>query len=55
LNQAAAHVYILNIFAESCSLDFSVKVLQVTEPLEDRMKKALFSPPLSKQRVKFAV
>jgi len=29
--------------------------LQVTEPLEDRMEKALFSPPLSKQRVEFAV
>jgi hypothetical protein len=44
-----------NVSRESCSLEFSVKVLQVTEPLEDRMKKALFSPPLSKQRVKFAV
>jgi hypothetical protein len=36
-------------------LEFSVKVLQVTEPLEDRMEKALFNPPLSKQRVEFAV
>jgi small RNA 2'-O-methyltransferase len=48
------HVHI-NILAERCFLEFSVKVLQVTEPLEDRMEKALFSPPLSKQRVEFAV
>ncbi|KAK3124509.1 hypothetical protein QOZ80_7BG0587580 [Eleusine coracana subsp. coracana] len=44
-----------NISRESCFLEFSVKVLQVTEPLEDRMEKALFSPPLSKQRVEFAI
>ncbi|KAL6647009.1 hypothetical protein ACP70R_014446 [Stipagrostis hirtigluma subsp. patula] len=43
------------ISRESCFMEFSVKVLQVTEPLEDRMEKALFSPPLSKQRVEFAV
>ncbi|WVZ62005.1 hypothetical protein U9M48_011805, partial [Paspalum notatum var. saurae] len=46
---------ISNISRENCFLEFSVKVLQVTEPLEDRMEKALFSPPLSKQRVEFAV
>ncbi|OAY71500.1 Small RNA 2'-O-methyltransferase, partial [Ananas comosus] len=40
---------------DNCFLEFSVKVLRVTEPLEDRMEKALFSPPLSKQRVEFAV
>ncbi|XP_072954719.1 small RNA 2'-O-methyltransferase-like [Typha angustifolia] len=39
----------------NCFLEFSVKVLCVTEPLEDRMEKALFNPPLSKQRVEFAV
>ncbi|ONM41053.1 Small RNA 2'-O-methyltransferase [Zea mays] len=44
-----------NVSSESCFLEFSVKVLQVTEPLEDRMEKALFSPPLSKQRVEFDV
>ncbi|CAN6181343.1 unnamed protein product [Urochloa humidicola] len=44
-----------NVSRESCLLEFSVRVLQVTEPLEDRMEKALFSPPLSKQRVEFAV
>ncbi|XP_020111379.1 small RNA 2'-O-methyltransferase-like [Ananas comosus] len=40
---------------DNCFLEFSVKVWRVTEPLEDRMEKALFSPPLSKQRVEFAV
>uniref|UniRef100_I1Q8A4 Small RNA 2'-O-methyltransferase n=1 Tax=Oryza glaberrima TaxID=4538 RepID=I1Q8A4_ORYGL len=43
------------ISRDNCFLEFSVKVLQVTEPLEDRMEKALFNPPLSKQRVEFAV
>ncbi|KAE8806340.1 small RNA 2'-O-methyltransferase [Hordeum vulgare] len=43
------------ISRDSCVLEFSVKLLQVTEPLEDRMEKALFNPPLSKQRVEFAV
>ncbi|XBI99118.1 hypothetical protein VPH35_019266 [Triticum aestivum] len=43
------------ISRDSCVLEFSVKVLQVTEPLEDRMEKALFNPALSKQRVEFAV
>lgn len=38
-----------------CFLEYSVKILSVTEPLEDRMEQALFSPPLSKQRVEFAV
>ncbi|WVZ50271.1 hypothetical protein U9M48_001543, partial [Paspalum notatum var. saurae] len=50
-----AHVHTLNILVENCFLEFSAKVLQVTEPLEDRMEKALLSPPLSKQRVEFAV
>ena len=48
-------MYTFKHCAESCFLEFFVKVLQVTEPLEDRMEKALFSPPLSKQRVEFAV
>ncbi|KAJ6802184.1 small RNA 2'-O-methyltransferase-like [Iris pallida] len=39
----------------NCFLEYSIKVLRVTEPLEDRMEQALFSPPLSKQRVEFAV
>lgn len=32
-----------------------MKLLHVTEPLEDRMEQAFFSPPLSKQRVEYAV
>ncbi|CAL9192459.1 unnamed protein product [Musa hybrid cultivar] len=39
----------------NCFLEYSVKVLRVPEPLEDRMEKALFSPSLSKQRIEFAV
>jgi hypothetical protein len=30
-------------------------VLRVAVPMEERMETALFSPPLSKQRVEFAV
>lgn len=45
------HVYM----AGGCSLECTITLLQVTEPLEDRMEQALFSPPLSKQRVDYAV
>ncbi|KAL8108480.1 hypothetical protein AgCh_024799 [Apium graveolens] len=38
-----------------CSLEYSITLLRVTEPLEERMEQALFSPPLSKQRVEFAL
>ncbi|XXG74659.1 hypothetical protein AAC387_Pa07g3324 [Persea americana] len=38
-----------------CCLEYSVKLLRVTEPLEDRIEQALFSPPLSKQRVEYAL
>ncbi|XP_041023721.1 small RNA 2'-O-methyltransferase-like isoform X2 [Juglans microcarpa x Juglans regia] len=41
--------------SKSCYLEYSVTLLRVTEPLEDRMEQALFSPPLSKQRVEYAV
>ncbi|KAF3450488.1 hypothetical protein FNV43_RR06571 [Rhamnella rubrinervis] len=41
--------------SRSCFLEYIVTLLQVTEPLEDRMEQALFSPPLSKQRVGYAV
>lgn len=41
--------------SKPCCLEYSVTVLRVTEPLEDRMEQALFSPPLSKQRVEFAL
>ncbi|KAL6983228.1 hypothetical protein U1Q18_016619 [Sarracenia purpurea var. burkii] len=38
-----------------CSLECCTTLLRVTEPLEDRMEQALFSPPLSKQRVDYAL
>ncbi|KAL3833726.1 hypothetical protein ACJIZ3_008462 [Penstemon smallii] len=41
--------------SKSCKLEFNLTLLRVTEPLEERMEQALFSPPLSKQRVEFAV
>ncbi|GMP71655.1 hypothetical protein CsSME_00029978 [Camellia sinensis var. sinensis] len=41
--------------SRGCSLECSTTLLRVTEPLEDRMEQALFSPPLSKQRVEYAV
>lgn len=40
---------------DGCLLEYSVKVLRVAEPLEDRIEQALFSPPLSKQRVEYAL
>ncbi|KAK3016002.1 hypothetical protein RJ639_007031 [Escallonia herrerae] len=43
------------VFAAYCSLEYSIALLRITEPVEDRMEKALFSPPLSKQRVDYAV
>ncbi|KAG9152181.1 hypothetical protein Leryth_016376 [Lithospermum erythrorhizon] len=33
----------------------TLTLLRVSAPLEDRMEQALFSPPLSKQRVEYAV
>lgn len=36
-------------------MEYSITLLRVTEPLEERMEQALFSPPLSKQRVDFAL
>ncbi|XVF75028.1 hypothetical protein PTKIN_Ptkin13bG0156200 [Pterospermum kingtungense] len=41
--------------SSSCCLEYSIILLGVTEPPEDRMEQALFSPPLSKQRVEYAV
>ncbi|GER26061.1 small RNA 2'-O-methyltransferase [Striga asiatica] len=41
--------------SRNCKLEYRVTLLLVTEPMEDRMEQALFSPPLSKQRVEFAV
>ncbi|KAF8408765.1 hypothetical protein HHK36_004834 [Tetracentron sinense] len=41
--------------SKACYLEYSITLLRVTEPLEDRMEQALFSPPLSKQRVEYAL
>ncbi|KAG9136112.1 hypothetical protein Leryth_003733 [Lithospermum erythrorhizon] len=41
--------------SRSCKLECTLTLLRVTAPLEDRMEQALFSPPLSKQRVEYAV
>lgn len=43
------------IFAGACFLEYHITLLRVTEPPEDRMEQALFSPPLSKQRVEYAL
>ncbi|RAL41981.1 hypothetical protein DM860_016356 [Cuscuta australis] len=39
----------------SCFLECHITLLRVTVPLEDRMEQALFKPPLSKQRVEYAL
>nr|GEZ69257.1 small RNA 2'-O-methyltransferase [Tanacetum cinerariifolium] len=52
------NLHIWNDFGNSrggCSLEYTTTLLRVTEPMEDRMEKAQFSPSLSKQRVKYAV
>ncbi|KAJ8430266.1 hypothetical protein Cgig2_030665 [Carnegiea gigantea] len=41
--------------SKSCCLEYCISLLRVMEPLEDRMEQALFSPPLSKQRVEYAL
>ncbi|XP_068655378.1 small RNA 2'-O-methyltransferase [Aristolochia californica] len=46
---------LLPLSLQDCCLEYSVQLLQITEPLEDRMEQALFSPPLSKQRVDYAL
>ncbi|PON35087.1 3'-RNA ribose 2'-O-methyltransferase, Hen [Parasponia andersonii] len=41
--------------SKDCCLKYAITLYRVTEPLEDRMEQALFSPPLSKQRVEYAL
>ncbi|KAL2343697.1 hypothetical protein Fmac_004982 [Flemingia macrophylla] len=41
--------------SKDCSMEYEISLIKVTEPPEERMEQALFSPPLSKQRVEFAV
>lgn len=36
-------------------MEYAIALTKLTEPMEERMEQALFSPPLSKQRVEFAV
>jgi len=36
-------------------VEYEISLTKVAEPPEERMEQALFSPPLSKQRVEFAV
>lgn len=36
-------------------MEYEISLIRVAEPPEERMEQALFSPPLSKQRVEFAV
>lgn len=43
------------ISSRACCLEYHITLLRVTEPPEDRMEQALFSPPLSKQRVEYAL
>ncbi|GMH01422.1 hypothetical protein Nepgr_003261 [Nepenthes gracilis] len=44
-----------DLSTKACCLEYSITLLQVTDPLEDRIEQALFSPPLSKQRVEYAL
>ncbi|PHT55601.1 hypothetical protein CQW23_04087 [Capsicum baccatum] len=43
------------LYSGTCLMKCEVTLLRVTVPLEDRMEQALFSPPLSKQRVEYAL
>ncbi|XP_020232957.1 small RNA 2'-O-methyltransferase isoform X2 [Cajanus cajan] len=44
-----------SLLSSNCCLEYEISLIKVTEPPEERMEQALFSPPLSKQRVEFAV
>ncbi|KAK7399754.1 hypothetical protein VNO78_10943 [Psophocarpus tetragonolobus] len=41
--------------SKDCYMEYEISLIKVAEPPEERMEQALFSPPLSKQRVEFAV
>ncbi|KAL9224853.1 hypothetical protein vseg_000848 [Gypsophila vaccaria] len=49
------HKVLSFLSSSPCCLECTISVLRVTEPFEDRMEQALFSPPLSKQRLEFAM
>ncbi|XP_061341209.1 small RNA 2'-O-methyltransferase isoform X2 [Gastrolobium bilobum] len=48
-------VALYSCFSEACCMEYEIHLTKVAAPLEERMEQALFSPPLSKQRVEFAV
>ncbi|XP_020518606.1 small RNA 2'-O-methyltransferase [Amborella trichopoda] len=39
----------------TCSAEYTLRLLQVSEPYEDRIEQAFFTPSLSKQRMEFAL
>lgn len=41
--------------AGRCNLEYTITLLHVTEPFEDKIEQAIFKPPLSKQRVEYAL
>ncbi|XP_014490043.1 small RNA 2'-O-methyltransferase [Vigna radiata var. radiata] len=41
--------------SKDCCIEYEISLIKVAEPPEERMEQALFSPPLSKQRVEFGV
>ncbi|KAF7842437.1 small RNA 2'-O-methyltransferase isoform X1 [Senna tora] len=54
--EAGDSIRTLSLLSSKVSyLEYAVVLTNVTEPMEERMEQALFSPPLSKQRVEFAV
>ncbi|KAH7568467.1 hypothetical protein ACOSP7_011433 [Xanthoceras sorbifolium] len=56
LSAADDSVRVLSLLlSKVCWLEYSISLLQLTEAPEDRMEQAFFSPPLSKQRVEYAV
>ncbi|GAB2227751.1 hypothetical protein Droror1_Dr00009578 [Drosera rotundifolia] len=55
LAAAADSSKMLSVLSTGCCLEYSITLLRVTSPLEDRMEQAFFSPPLSKQRVEYAL
>ncbi|KAK7319314.1 hypothetical protein RJT34_04033 [Clitoria ternatea] len=53
---AGDSVKILSLLSsKECCMEYEISLTKVAEPPEERMEQALFSPPLSKQRVEFAV
>ncbi|KAG5029189.1 hypothetical protein JHK85_013142 [Glycine max] len=44
-----------SLSSKDCCMEYEISLIRVAEPPEERMEQALFSPPLSKQRVEFAV